>query len=412
MTRCTSSRGAAALLLLSSSASSFVVFNNHQPSRTAAALHATTEDFQRSLLAAQIANTNKRNSSPTKSITTTSQSVDYDAAARLAYESSGSTDDFSTFKLKYLQDTSNLVATKQRTRIAKDKAAAAKEKAQRAAEAAKVAKEKAQAKIKEREDALVAKGGSSPPPHVDIMDVVEETTVTPEPVVVTATTTATATLEEETSTTSTDGRIPRELALVPINDSTIQFTAGALGLTAGLVLGGPLLAIFLSATANYLSRKDDDVVPSSQSSTTTTTTPTASSSSPKRIVDAASQTALYLYNFLAQFERDNKIVDNTLQLLESSVSKAKQSSEETGETITAIESTIGGLTKSAQELNDQYDLVGGAGTVLNSVGDLVEDSVDRVIDLNEQFRLTERVGGVVSESVKGAVAKVTEKKKD
>mmetsp|Transcript_8967 Transcript_8967/g.12857 ORF Transcript_8967/g.12857 Transcript_8967/m.12857 type:complete len:427 (-) Transcript_8967:99-1379(-) len=426
MTRCTSSRGAAALLLLSSSASSFVVFNNHQPSRTAAALHATTEDFQRSLLAAQIANanTNKRNSSPTKSITTTSQSVDYDAAARLAYESSGSTDDFSTFKLKYLQDTSNLVATKQRTRIAKDKAAAAKEKAQRAAEAAKVAKEKAQAKIKEREDALVAKGGSSPPPHVDIMDVVEETTVTPVPVVVTATTTTTATLEEETSTTSTatdtstDGRIPRELALVPINDSTIQFTAGALGLTAGLVLGGPLLAIFLSATANYLSRKDDDVVPSSQSTTnddddsTATTTPTASSSSPKRIVDAASQTALYLYNFLAQFERDNKIVDNTLQLLESSVSKAKQSSEETGETITAIESTIGGLTKSAQELNDQYDLVGGAGTVLNSVGDLVEDSVDRVIDLNEQFRLTERVGGVVSESVKGAVARVTEKKKD
>jgi len=40
------------------------------------------------------------------------------------------------------------------------------------------------------------------------------------------------------------------------------------------------------------------------------------------------------------------------------------------------------------------------------VGDLVEDSVDKVIDLNDQFKLTERVGGVV----KGAVAKVTEKK--
>ena len=306
--------------------------------------------------------------------------------------------------------------------MAKEKAAAAKLKAQKAAEAAQLAKEKAQAKIREREDAVIAaaaaktaaadvskeseKESSQPadetvvitptPPKVE--------TLPPKPVVTPAEeseteTAPTTTTTESSSTTSasSSGTIPRELALVPINESTVQFTAGALGLTAGLVLGGPLLAIFLSATANYLSRKDDEPQPGKEESATST--------SPKRIVDTASQTALLIYNFLAQFERDNQIVDGTFKLIEGAVDKAKQS-EEGGETIASLENTLGGVAKSLEKLNEDFDLVGGAGTVLNSVGDLVEDSVDKVIDLNDQFKLTDRVGGVV----KGAVAKVTEKK--
>jgi len=310
--------------------------------------------------------------------------------------------------------------------VAKEKAAAAKLKAQKAAEAAQLAKEKAQAKIREREDAVVAAAAaktaaadvskesekeSSPQPVDDDDDAVTVIRPTPPAPVVSAATTKTPAEESETATTitastttessstssSSSGTIPRELALVPINESTVQFTAGALGLTAGLVLGGPLLAIFLSATANYLSRKDDEPQPGKEESATST--------SPKRIVDTASQTALLIYNFLAQFERDNKIVDGTFKLIEGAVDKAKQS-EEGGETIASLENTLGGVAKSVEKLNEDFDLVGGAGTVLNSVGDLVEDSVDKVIDLNDQFKLTERVGGVV----KGAVAKVTEKK--
>jgi hypothetical protein len=38
--------------------------------------------------------------------------VDYDAAARLAYEAAGSNGDFGAFKSKYLEDTSAMVAKK------------------------------------------------------------------------------------------------------------------------------------------------------------------------------------------------------------------------------------------------------------------------------------------------------------
>ena len=39
-------------------------------------------------------------------------SVDYDAAARLAYEAAGSKGDFASFLPKYLEDTSAMIAAK------------------------------------------------------------------------------------------------------------------------------------------------------------------------------------------------------------------------------------------------------------------------------------------------------------
>ena len=302
------------------------------------------------------------------------------------------------------------MATKQRTRVAKEKAAAAKERSQKAAAAAQLAKENAQAKIKEREEvaaAAAAESGSDKvlstpkpptPPKIPKPEEPPKEASPPEPVVTAAAETAAASITESSSssTTGTQFTVPRELALVPINESTVQFTAGALGAAAGLVLGGPFFAIFLSATANYLSRKDDEPLPGKDMATST---------SPKRIVDTASQTALLIYNFLAQFERENKILDGTFKVLEGAVDKAKQN-EESGETIVALESTLGGVAKNIEKLNEDFDFVRGAGTVLNSVGDLVENSVDNVVKLNEEYKLTERVGGVV----KGAVAKATEKK--
>jgi hypothetical protein len=41
-------------------------------------------------------------------------SVDYDAAARLAYEEAGSVGDFDNFKFKYLEEMSAMVANKKR----------------------------------------------------------------------------------------------------------------------------------------------------------------------------------------------------------------------------------------------------------------------------------------------------------
>jgi len=194
----------------------------------------------------------------------------------------------------------------------------------------------------------------------------------------------------EVTTQPTPTRVVRELAIVPINEASVEFTAGTIGAAAGFVLGGPIVAAFAALSCNYLARKDED----KSSSTTTTAT------SPKKVVDTASITALNAYNSLAKFEKQNAILDTISNLLEKVVDKAKELYSPAGDAIVAVESTLGGIVDKVEE----YDLVGGAGTVLDSVGDLVEIGVDKVVDLDEEYRLTERVKGVV----KGAVKTVSE----
>ncbi len=103
--------------------------------------------------------------------------------------------------------------------------------------------------------------------------------------------------------------------------------------------------------------------------------------------------------------------DTTFRFLEGTVDKAKRT--EQGEIISNVENVLGTVAKTAEELNDDYDLVGGAGTVLNSVGDLVEISVDKVVELNEEYKLSERVGGVVKGALGKAVSEISgEEKKE
>ncbi len=195
---------------------------------------------------------------------------------------------------------------------------------------------------------------------------------------------------------TTEFTVPRELAIVPINESTVQFTAGALGGAAGFIAGGPILGIVTASVFNYLSRKEED---RSLSASATTT-------SPKKIVDTASQTVLLAYNYVAQFEKKNKIVDSIFKFLERITDKAKETDTPASEVLLSLEQTLGGIANKVEELNDDYDIVGGLGTVLDSVGDLVEISVDKVVELNEEYKFTDRA----VDAAKVVVGKVAEKK--
>lgn len=407
-------------LLLVSSATAFV----WQPDASTRlhALHAT-EAFQRSLLEARLNPSKKSNAVLAPIDAAIGPSVDYDAAARLAYEAAGSSGEFEEYKMKYLEETSALMAKKnpyvksEKPKVAK----AAPAKAAAAVEepvvtgpsvdyeaAAKLAYEAAgkpgdfaafNTKYLEETSAMMAKKNpyvkveqpktedvkTAPVEAKPVASVPAPQPVAPPPSPVSPPPAPKAPLPKTSFT------VPRELAIVPINEASVQFTAGLLGASAGFLLGGPILGAILAATTNYLSRKDDEVT---------------KDTSPKKIVDTASQTALLVYNFLAKFEKENKVVDTTFKVLESAVDKAKASEGAAGSTLLTVESTLGGVAKKVEELNDDYDFVKGAETVLNSVGDLVEISVDKVVALNEEYKLTERVGGVI----KGTVNKLTDEK--
>ncbi|KAK1748001.1 hypothetical protein QTG54_001964 [Skeletonema marinoi] len=103
------------------------------------------EAFQRSLLEAQLAN-----KAPTQAASPF-QSVDYDSAARLAYEAAGESGDFDAFKAKYLEDASAMVGDKYKADAAEAKAKA------EAAEAARLAKEAEEKRLAEEAAAAEAK---------------------------------------------------------------------------------------------------------------------------------------------------------------------------------------------------------------------------------------------------------------
>ena len=105
---------------------------------------------------------------------------------------------------------------------------------------------------------------------------------------------------------------------------------------------------------HYLARKDGDAA-----------SPAASAG---EAVTAASRGALGAYNALAQFEQDQQIVAKVLGLLEE---KAE------GEALDAVKGAVTSVTKAV----DDNDLVGGAGTALNGVGDLLETGIDRLVAL-------------------------------
>lgn len=400
-----------ATLLLLSSAGAFVQQHGTPPRLQSFSLGAT-ETFQRSLLEARLNPSKKSNGKAPATETATAArgpSVDYDATARLAYEATGASGDFEAYKVKYLEETSMLMATKNpyvktQEPVAVEKTVEVSEPVVRGPSvdyeaAAKLAYDAAgkpgefaafNAKYLQETSAMIAKKN----PYVKVeeppkVEEVKPVASTPQPEPVAPPPAPVPPPAPKAPLPKTSFTVPREFAVVPVNEATVQFTAGLIGASAGFLLGGPILGAILAAASNYLSRKDDEVT---------------QDTSPKKIVDTASQTALLIYNYLAKFEKENKVVDTTLKVLEGVVDKAKAT--ETGSPLLAVESTLGGVAKKVEELNDDYDFIKGAETVLNSMGDLVEISVDKVVSLNEEYKLTDRVGGVI----KGSLNKLTDEK--
>ena len=62
-------------------------------------------------------------------------------------------------------------------------------------------------------------------------------------------------------------------------------------------------------------------------------------------------------------------------------------------------SKVRGVVNKVEDLNDEYDLVGGTETLLGAVGGLIEVSVDKVVELNDEYKLTERVAEAVKDQV-------------
>jgi hypothetical protein len=168
--------------------------------------------------------------------------------------------------------------------------------------------------------------------------------------------------------------------LVPLKQETVEFTSGVLGGIAGLVLGGPVLALIGAAAANFVSKTDGEAAD---------------------VVTAVSKSTIQVFNYLTNIDQKYELLSKAKDSLSSALDKLKNQETIDPDAVAKVEDALATTTKKITEINDEYDLVGGSVTALGVVGELVEKAITKAGELNAEYKLTDKA----VESLKSAVEK-------
>ena len=172
-------------------------------------------------------------------------------------------------------------------------------------------------------------------------------------------------------------------AIVPINEETVEFTAGILGGVVGFAIGGPVLGAIGAAAANYATKTDAEV---------------------GEILSAVSKTSIEIFNYFSKLDSKYEVLDKAKGQLETALDKVKSSETANPETIEKIEKALSSTNSKIKEINDEYDLVGVGLTALGVVGDLVEKAIIKAGELNEEYQLSSKATAALTEAVEKAKA--------
>ena len=172
-------------------------------------------------------------------------------------------------------------------------------------------------------------------------------------------------------------------AIVPVNEETVEFTAGILGGIAGFAVGGPVLGAIGAAAANYASKTDAEI---------------------GEILSAVSKSSIEIFNYMSKLDSKYEVLDGAKVQLEKALEKVKSSENSNPETIEKIETALASTNKKIAEINDEYDLVGTGMTALGVIGDLVEKAIIKAGELNEEYELSSKATKALSDAVEKAKA--------
>lgn len=192
-----------------------------------------------------------------------------------------------------------------------------------------------------------------------------------------------ATFVPQTLSMAEDGEAAPGGALVPVKEETVEFTAGILGGIAGFAIGGPVLGAIGAAAVNYVSKMEGDF---------------------SDVVQAVSKSSIEVFNYLASIDQKYSVLEKAKSSLQSSLDKLKKQDGVDPDTINKVETALANTNSKIKEINDEYDLVGGATTALGVIGDLVEKAIKKASELNEEYELSSKA----KESLTKAVEKAKE----
>lgn len=180
--------------------------------------------------------------------------------------------------------------------------------------------------------------------------------------------------------------IPRAHALVPINESTIEFTSGMVGGVAGFALAGPVGSVFGASVFNFLSRQVEGDLTEAISNTA------------KKSID--------LYNYMAKLDTKYQILARSKKSLSSSIHKIKSSKNISPEALEAakkMELKLAQVAKKIDDINGEYDLSNNFILALDKFGDIVERTVTKSVEFEKKNNVSGKLMQKWSQAIEKAL---------
>mmetsp|Transcript_5936 Transcript_5936/g.15438 ORF Transcript_5936/g.15438 Transcript_5936/m.15438 type:complete len:225 (-) Transcript_5936:319-993(-) len=167
-------------------------------------------------------------------------------------------------------------------------------------------------------------------------------------------------------------------SMVAVNEENIKSAATASTAAAGLIVGGPVLAIIAAMAGNYVAQQETEV---------------------GEVARGVGKVTLDVINFLLKVNTKYDVTGKAGAAASDAVASLKEKDAEG--TISKVEGVLGEASVKVKELTSEYDLVEKGKQALSYASDLSNKAIDKGIELNKEYKLTDKV----TDSVKTAVDK-------
>jgi hypothetical protein len=266
-----------------------------------------------------------------------------------------------------------------RAEEAKRKAEELKKVAEMKAEAVMVAMKNAGSSSSSGSEATVASSSSSSSPRMPVVP----------PLPPRVETSASSSSPSSSSSSSSSYSSPGG-AIIPINRENVEFASGVLAGGVALALGAsPVFAIVAAATVNYVSRKDD-------------------LGELHELVQGLSRASLGTINWIAKLDAKYAILGKLSETLDKSLGELRTNPDvagaegENADAFRTIEETVTKTTRQIQKLAEEIDLLEGGKQALGAMGEVLETSIDKAVDANREYKLTERAAEAARKAMERA----------
>mmetsp|Transcript_148871 Transcript_148871/g.387114 ORF Transcript_148871/g.387114 Transcript_148871/m.387114 type:complete len:249 (-) Transcript_148871:146-892(-) len=172
------------------------------------------------------------------------------------------------------------------------------------------------------------------------------------------------------------------VALVKVTEESKVTTASLLGGLAGLLVGGVWVGAGLFAAGSYLARKEDSDL--------------------SKALKGVASGGLEVLNFGAYLNDKYAVTDKLGSAISEAVDSATEASGSSKDSADSASGFFKGLADAVRAADEDIDFKGTFGTLTTSASDLANQAVEKAVQVNEQYKITDQIKEKIDEATEGA----------